>query len=78
MARNNQAQDRYEPPGVSTSRDYETWRFEDIPVNSLFWISTIAGPQNLAYRKTSETEGLHVKTQQVREFKYDEKVFELI
>ena len=74
---NNQAQDRYSPPGSST-RDYETWRFDDIPVNSLFWTSTVAGPQNLAYRKVSETEGLHVKTQQLREFKYDTKVFELI
>ena len=51
MAEINQANDRYNPPGVSQgSNDYEQIIFSDVELNDLFWLKN-NGDKNPPYRK---------------------------
>lgn len=62
MPTNNQANDRYNPPGTK-SVDFEYFRFSDIPVGELFWLSDNPDSnKNHAYRKINENQGQDTKT----------------
>jgi len=78
MARNNQAQDRMNPPGATASRDFQEYKFNDLPIGSLFWLTDTNDPQNTAYRKINDGEGLHTKLQSVESFVSNRTVFERI
>lgn len=65
MATNNQANDRYNPPGTK-SVDFEYFRFSEVPVGELVWFSDDPNPDlNHAYRKLDEGKAMDTKTQTV-------------
>tara|TARA_Y100001937_G_C7118948_1_gene331579 strand:+ start:439 stop:678 length:240 start_codon:yes stop_codon:yes gene_type:complete len=64
---NNQANDRYNPPG-NLSTDYESFRWSEIPIGTLFWRYNDDRANNYAFRKLTDgnTENsLQTKSQQV-------------
>ena len=64
MPVNDQANDRYNPPGIGT--EFEHFRFSDINVHELFWLSDDINPtKNRPYRKINETQGQNVKTREI-------------
>ena len=50
---NNQADDRYNPPGIGQN-DFDEMRFDEIEVDDLFWMNTSAGQDNAPYRRLDE------------------------
>ena len=74
MPSNNPAQDRYNPPGT-TSPDFESVKFSEINTGELFWLEENKDSSNHAYRKTSETNALNTKLQEVRTFTRNDDVF---
>ena len=65
MANNNQANDRYNPPGTK-SADFEHFRFSEVPVGELVWFSDNANPNlNHAHRKLDEGRALDTKTRTI-------------
>ena len=63
---NNQAQDRYNPQGVS-DEDWETHKYFDLPNGEIFFLEMIRNTNNHAYRKHSDKEALNTKMQTVHE-----------
>jgi hypothetical protein len=64
MPVNDQANDRYNPPGIGT--EFEHFRFSDINVHELFWLSDDSNSnKNRPYRKINETQGQNVKTREI-------------
>ena len=61
MADNNQANDRYNPPG-NLSHDFERFKFSELESNELFWQTNKPG-NNIPWRKVSQTQGLNIKAQ---------------
>ena len=61
MAENNQANDRYNPPG-NLSDDFEKFRFSGLEINELFWQTNIPG-NNIPWRKVSATQGRNLKAE---------------
>tara|TARA_B100000902_G_scaffold333170_1_gene331543 strand:+ start:521 stop:760 length:240 start_codon:yes stop_codon:yes gene_type:complete len=64
---NNQANDRYNPPGNMHS-DFESFRWSEIPVGQLFWRYDDTRGNNYAFRKLNddmEENSLQTKSQQV-------------
>ena len=75
MPSNNQAQDRYNPPGT-TQADWETDTFSSLDVGDLFWLNQNPnGDINVVHRKISEHEGQQLKTRTVNKFNSHLKVF---
>ena len=66
MARNNQANDRYNPPG-NLSQDFEKYTFRELEINELFWQTNKPG-NNIPWRKVSETQGRNLKAEQNHNF----------
>lgn len=62
----NQAQDRYNPQGVS-EEDWETHKYYDMPNGEIFFMEASRNPNNHAYRKHSDTEALNTKMQTTHE-----------
>ena len=76
MAKNNPAQDTYNPPGLN-SVDFEKFNFGELEVNELFWLSTDpSGMKNVSHRKVSQTEGMHLKNREVITFNKNLNVFQ--
>ena len=59
MAENNQANDRYNPPG-NLSDDFEKYKFSDLELDELFWQTNQPG-DNIPWRKVSPTEGMNLR-----------------
>ena len=58
---NNQANDRYNPPG-NLSEDFEKFKFSELDVDDLFWQSNQPG-DNIPWRKVNATQGRNLKAQ---------------
>ena len=76
MPSNNPANDRYNPPGVG-SLDFEEFNFGDLEVEELFWQTNRPAESN-PWRKTSQTQGLNLKTQTTHNFDLKTKVYQKI
>ena len=72
---NNQAQDRYNPPGTSKI-DFERFNFGELEVNELFWLSENQNEQNVVHRKINQNQAQQLKTREVISFKPNLKVFQ--
>ena len=76
MAEINQANDRYNPPGVSQgSNDFEQTIFSDVELNDLFWLKN-RGQDNPPYRKVNDSEAGNTKTRVLETFKSNLRVFQ--
>ena len=76
MPNNNPTRDRYEPPS-NMSMDFEEYYFGDLEVNELFW-QTNRPEESNPWRKSSQTEGLNLKSQTTHNFQGKTKVFQKI
>lgn len=59
---NNQAQDRYNPPGAMHD-DYETHKYTDLPDGEIFYLEDVRSLNNHAYRKVNDKEAINTKMQ---------------
>ena len=76
MARNNQAEDRYNPPSVAQAgNDFEPINFSEVEESDLFWLRE-GGGDNPAYRKISDTEAGNTKTRVLQTFGRNDRVFQ--
>ena len=73
MPNNNPTRDRYEPPS-NMSNDYEEYWFEDLEVGELFW-QTDRPEESNPWRKSSQTQGLNLKSQTIHNFQAKTKVY---
>ena len=76
MPENNQVNDRYNPAG-NMSMDFEEFWFEDLEVDELFW-QTNRPEESNPWRKSSQTQGLNLKSQTTHNFQPKTKVFQKI
>ena len=76
MPNNNPTRDRYEPPS-NMSTDFEEFWFEDLEVDELFW-QTNRPEESNPWRKSSQTQGLNLKTQTTHNFQGRTKVYQKI
>ncbi len=74
MPTNDQANDRYDPPGIGQN-DFEPTRFDEIEDEDLFWLNESTGDSNPPYRKMNNTQGHNCKTGIVEDFKFNAQVF---
>ena len=72
---NNPSQDRYNPPATSKV-DFEKFRFIDLGVNELFWLSDSPGTTNVVHRKINENQGQQLQSREVVDFKSKLEVFQ--
>jgi len=63
---NNQAEDRYNPPG-NLSDDFEKFRFSELEMDELFWQTNQPG-DNIPWRKISATQGKNLKAETTHNF----------
>ena len=77
MPTNDQANDRYNPPG-NLSDDFENFRFNELEIDELFWQTNKPKEAQIPWRKTSLTEGRNLKTQKIYSFDRKTKVFQKI
>tara|TARA_Y100001963_G_C6489080_1_gene312587 strand:- start:171 stop:401 length:231 start_codon:yes stop_codon:yes gene_type:complete len=76
MATNNQANDRYNPPGNLT-QDFEEFWFSDLEINELFWQTNQPG-ENIPWRKVGANQGLNLKAQTTHNFNPKTKVWQKV
>ena len=76
MAKNDQANDRYNPPGNLT-HDFEEFWFHDLEVNELFWQTNQPG-ENIPWRKLNQTQGINLKAQTTHNFNIKTKVWQKV
>ena len=76
MPENNQVNDRYNPAS-NMSADFEEYYFQDLEVDELFW-QTDRPEESNPWRKSSQTEGLNLKSQTTHNFQGKTKVFQKI
>ena len=77
MPVNNPAGDHFNPPS-NLSQDFEEYRFEDLEVDELFWLTDKPKEEQVPWRKTSLTEATNLKTQTTHNFQGKTKVFQKI
>ena len=61
MPTNDQANDRYNPPG-NLSQDFEKYKFSELNIDELFWQSNQPG-DNIPWRKVNENQATYLKAQ---------------
>ena len=76
MATNNQANDRYNPPG-SLSVDFEEFEFGELEDNELFW-QTNRPEESNPWRKVSQTQGMNLRAQSTHSFNPNTVVWQKI
>ena len=76
MPINNPTGDHFNPPS-NLSQDFEEYWFEDLEVDELFW-QTNRPEESNPWRKSSQTQGLNLKTQATHNFKPRTKVYQRI
>tara|TARA_Y100000310_G_scaffold267137_1_gene278991 strand:- start:163 stop:393 length:231 start_codon:yes stop_codon:yes gene_type:complete len=74
MPENDQAKDRYNPPG-NMSLDFEEFQFGELEVDELFW-QTNRPTESNPWRKVNQTQGINLKTQITHNFNVKTKVFQ--
>ena len=75
MAENNQAEDRYNPPGLSND-DFEYMKFSEVELDDLFWLKNTSGNENPPYRKIDESSGGNTKTRLSENFNSNDVVYQ--
>ena len=73
---NDPTNDRYNPPG-NLSEDFEKFKFGELEDNELFW-QTNKPKESNPWRKSSQTQGLNLKTQTTHNFDLKAKVYQRI
>ena len=74
---NNQANDRYNPPGTAQP-DFEEYSFEDLEQGELFWLNKNPdGMKNVVHRKVGN-QGLHLKEQKTVFIQAKTKVYQKV
>ena len=76
MAKNDPANDRYNPPG-NLSEDFQKFKFSELEMDELFWQSNQPG-DNIPWRKVSATQGRNLKTQSDHNFNPNTAVWQKI
>ena len=76
MPRNIPTRDQFDPPS-NMSADFEEYWFEDLEVDELFW-QTNRPEESNPWRKSSQTQGLNLKTQTTHNFQGRTKVYQKI
>ena len=76
MADNNPAEDRYNPPGL-TSRDFERFTFGELEVDDLFWQTNTPG-DNYSWRKINQTQALNKRKQTTHNFNLNTVVYQKV
>ena len=76
MARNDQANDRYNPPGNLT-HDFEEFWFDELELDELFWQTNQPG-ENIPWRKVNQIQGKNLKTQTLHNFNTKTKVWQKV
>ena len=71
---NNQANDRYNPPG-NLSEDFEKYKFSELEINELFWQTNQPG-ENIPWRKVSQTQGMNLKDRTTHNFNLNTVVWQ--
>ena len=76
MAEINQANDRYNPPGVSQGGDdFEQTIFSDVELNDLFWTKN-GGTNKPPFRKVNNSEAGNTSTRVLETFSSNTKVYQ--
>jgi hypothetical protein len=76
MPTNNQANDRYNPPG-NLSDDFEKFKFNELEIDELFWQSNVPG-NDIPWRKVSQTQGRNLKAESNHNFQSNTVVWQKI
>ena len=76
MPNNKPTGDSFHPPS-NMSQDFEEFNFEDLEVDELFW-QTNKPEESNPWRKSSQTQGLNLKTQTTHNFQGRTKVYQKI
>ena len=66
MPTNDQANDRYNPPG-NLSHDFEKFKFSELEIDELFWQTNKPG-DNLSWRKLNESQATNLRKQTIHNF----------
>ena len=74
MPKNDPMQDTYNPPS-NLSMDFEEFNFGELEQDELFWLTNNQNERN-PYRKTSQNQGVELKTQMVHNFTPVTKVYQ--
>ena len=76
MPTNNPANDRYNPSS-NMGLDFEEFKFGDLEIDELFW-QTNRPTESNPWRKSSQTQGLNLKTQTNHNFDLKTIVYQKI
>ena len=76
MPNNNPTRDHFDPPS-NQSKDFEEFYFQDLEVDELFW-QTNRPEESNPWRKSSQTQGLNLKTQTTHNFDLKTKIYQRI
>ena len=76
MPTNNPTRDRFDPPS-NMSLDFEEFKFGDLEIDELFW-QTNRPTESNPWRKSSQTQGLNLKSQKTYNFDLKTKVYQRI
>ena len=76
MAENNQANDRYNPPG-NLSEDFQKFKFSELEMDELFWQTNQPG-DNYSWRKVNQTQAMNLRKQTTHNFESKTVVFQKI
>ena len=76
MPVNNPSGDFFNPPS-NMSQDFEEYYFGDLEVDELFW-QTNRPEENNPWRKSTQTQGLNLKSQTTHNFQGRTKVYQKI
>ena len=76
MPTNDPARDRYNPSSIGVT-DFEPIKFGDLEVDELFW-QTNRPEESNPWRKSSQTQGLNLKSQTTHNFDLKTKVYQKI
>ena len=76
MPRNDQANDRYNPPS-NLSHDFEEVLFSELEDTDLFWLKNEGG-DNPPYRKVNDSEAGNTRTRILESFSPKTRVYQRI
>tara|TARA_B100000287_G_scaffold409550_1_gene437016 strand:- start:341 stop:574 length:234 start_codon:yes stop_codon:yes gene_type:complete len=74
MAKNNPAQDRYNPPS-NLEEEWELIQFSELNIGELIWMNNVRSDDNAAYRKINEGQAMNTKTRETKTFGRNDKVY---
>tara|TARA_Y100000361_G_scaffold147203_1_gene158478 strand:- start:138 stop:371 length:234 start_codon:yes stop_codon:yes gene_type:complete len=74
MAKNNPANDRYNPPS-NLENEYEKINFSELNIGELIWLSDKKSDSNHSYRKINEGQAMNLHTRETVNFGGKTKVY---